>query len=188
MVSVIQYPLYYWNPDDPICDPATGLPTDEYLLFMNAAVDRGGGQGQDKLSGMKPNGKLQTYAMPSALAAIGAYYSNITTALVTAADAGSDVTFTIETHDRTAGGVTVEVQGATLTGAGYSTEYYLYYDDENFAGGAVTWGYTTNGIEAREGNDRVCIGTVTTPAPAGAPVTRGTADFDGGTAGDGLPP
>lgn len=52
---------------------------------------------------------------------------------------GTDTTITISDHTRRYNDKDVAVTGATLTGLTPETQYYLYYDDPDRAGGAVTY-------------------------------------------------
>lgn len=94
---------------------------------------------------------------------------------ITATDVGASVTVTISAHTRVypqAGGsnVSVSVNGGSLTGLAYSTDYWIYYDDPTHAGGAVTYVATTSDTTAAQIGDRHAVGGVSTPAAAAAPV------------------
>ena len=94
---------------------------------------------------------------------------------------GTDTTVTISDHDRVYPDKEVAVTGATITGLTPSTGYWLYYDDEDRAGGAVTWNVTTDFFTAQNTPDtpyRHYGGFATTD------VTGGT----GTTGGGSLPP
>lgn len=98
-------------------------------------------------------------------------YVTGTPPILTATDAGANVTITIAAHSRVYGdGTTVSVTGGNLTGLSYSTTYYIYYDQASRAGGAVTFVSTTTGNTAAQTGDRHLVGSVLTPAAAGAPV------------------
>lgn len=92
---------------------------------------------------------------------------------MTATDAGTDVTITISAHTRVYGnGDEVAVNGGSLTGVPYSETRYVYYDDPDREGGAVTYQSSTDEAEAVQVNDRHSLGVIETPAPA-APAKEG---------------
>jgi len=61
---------------------------------------------------------------------------------------GTDTSITVEGHTRTYADRTVSVTGATVTGLTPETLYHVYYDDEDRAGGAVTFAATTDPEQA----------------------------------------
>ena len=77
------------------------------------------------------------------------YIDNLAAAF-TGADEGTTASIAIPDHDRVypAPYATVAVDGDTIGGLAYATTYYIYYDDANLAGGAVTYGATTNSVDA----------------------------------------
>lgn len=98
--------------------------------------------------------------------------SYVTGLTITATDAGTSATVTISDHSRVYAynpPTTVAVTGSTITGLLYETTYYIVYDDPSRAGGAVGYGAYTSANEAAQVNDRHSVGTVVTPAAAGAP-------------------
>lgn len=100
--------------------------------------------------------------------------SGVTGATITASDAGTDATVTISGHTRVYGdGATVSVTGGSVTGLSYSTLYYVYYDQPSRAGGSVTYQVTTSAPTAAQTGNRHLVGSVTTPAAAGAPTDGG---------------
>jgi hypothetical protein len=104
--------------------------------------------------------------------------SYVSGATITATDAGANVTIAISGHTRYyphADGTTtsVSVTGGSLTGLAYSTKYYIYYDQASRAGGAVTYASTTSATTAAQIEPRHVVGSVMTPAAAGAPLTGG---------------
>lgn len=96
--------------------------------------------------------------------------------VVTAADAGTSITVTVAAHSRrygdgTAAGLTV----GTVTGLAYSTLYTVYYDDPTRSISNPTYVATIN-LKAGQNNylsGRHLVGTVQTPAAAGAAVLGG---------------
>lgn len=100
--------------------------------------------------------------------------SGVTGATITGSDAGTDATATISAHTRVYGdGSSVSVSGGSVTALAYSTFYYIYYDQPSRAGGAVTYQATTSATTAAQTGDRHLVGSVTTPAAAGAPTDGG---------------
>ena len=96
--------------------------------------------------------------------------SYVTGCTVTATDAGASATITISGHTRAYGdGTSVAVTGGTVTGQAYSTLFYVYYDQASRLGGAVTYLATTSSATAAQLGSRHVVGSVTTPAAAGAP-------------------
>lgn len=90
----------------------------------------------------------------------------------------TDDEITISNHNRIYADLTVAVTGTTLTGLTAETRYYLYYDDENRAGGAVTWVATTDFFEAQNSPDesaRHYAGYVTTDVVGGSGTSGGGA-------------
>lgn len=91
---------------------------------------------------------------------------------ITAADVGSDATITVSNHTRVYGdGESVSVTGGTVTGKSFSTLYFIYYDDEERDGGAVTYAAATTYLDAcpsQTNPDRHFVGSVTTPANGAA--------------------
>jgi len=98
---------------------------------------------------------------------------------LTATDAGSNVTVTISAFTMRIGGTDVSISGSTITGLGYKTVYYIYYDDANMAGGAVTFVATTSKETALAGDGRFFVGSILTP-PSGGNATIGNSDGGAG--------
>lgn len=95
--------------------------------------------------------------------------------ILSANDGGSSATIVVANHARKYGDTSsVSVTGDTLAGLSYSTLYSVYYDDDNHAGGAVTYHATTNPNTAlpNAATGRHFCGTVTTP-PSGGTTTSG---------------
>lgn len=96
---------------------------------------------------------------------------------LTATDAGSNATINIASFTMRFSDADVSVNSGSISGLSYSTLYYVYYTDPNFAGGAVTFASTTTKETALSSN-RLYIGSILTPA-SGAANTIG--NNDGGT-------
>jgi hypothetical protein len=98
--------------------------------------------------------------------------SFVTGVTITATDAGSNVTLTISAHTRVYGdGSSVAVSAGSITGLPYSTLEYVYYDDAARVGGAVTYLATTSSATAAQAGIRHTVGSATTPAALGAPIS-----------------
>lgn len=96
--------------------------------------------------------------------------SGVTGMTFSATDAGTNATITISSHTRVySDGVQVSVSGGSVTGLSYSTRYYVYYDDPEFDGGGVSYVATTVQADSAQTGNRHFVGTVVTPAAAGAP-------------------
>lgn len=96
---------------------------------------------------------------------------------LTASDAGSSATITIASFTMRFSDADVSVNSGSISGLSYSTLYYVYYTDPDFAGGSVTFASTTTKETALSSN-RLFIGSILTPA-SGAANTIG--NNDGGT-------
>ena len=94
---------------------------------------------------------------------------------LTATDAGASVTINIAAFTMRVGATDVAVNSGSVTALGYSTLYYIYYDDPTLGGGAVTFHATTTKESALNGNGRLFVGSIRTPA-AGGVDTQGNAD------------
>lgn len=106
-------------------------------------------------------------------------------AILSAVDVGTTASINIASHIRKYNDqISVNVVGSTITGLAFLTPYYIYYDDPNRNGGAVTYHAATNPNDALPGGvpGRHFCGTVTTPADGGSTVT-GTYDPPSGGGG-----
>lgn len=103
---------------------------------------------------------------------------------VTAEDVGSTVTVSIASHSVQFGFGTVAYNAGEITGLAFSTTLYVYADDPDYGGGAVTYVATTNPNLVTAGNGRYYVGKVITPAN-GAGSTGG--GWGGGGGGGGTP-
>jgi hypothetical protein len=98
--------------------------------------------------------------------------SYVTGATITATDAGTNATLSISAHTRVYGdGSSVAVSAGSITGLPYSTLEYVYYDDAARVGGAVTYLATTSSATAAQAGIRHTVGSATTPAALGAPIS-----------------
>jgi len=99
---------------------------------------------------------------------------------LTATDAGSDATINVASHTVQFGFGTVAYNAGSVTGLDYSTLYYVYADDPDYDGGAVTYLATENPLLVTAGNGRYYLGKVTTPAAAGGDTGGGWGGGGGG--------
>ena len=108
------------------------------------------------------------------------YLPNVTTAgagtalnvnPLSAADVGTTTTITIAAHTRQYGFGLVSLNAGSIAGLAFSTKYYVYYDDPNYAGGAVSYQATTNLQTVVAGNHRIYVSSITTPADGGSGTT-----------------
>lgn len=97
-------------------------------------------------------------------------------AILSATDAGSDVTLDIASHVRKySDSSSVSVTGSSIGGLAYSTLYYVYYDQPSRAGGAVTYHADTdpNVAKANSVGGRHECGIILTPAALAGPTDGG---------------
>lgn len=114
----------------------------------------------------------------------GGKLSTQSTQPLTAADVGTTATISVASHNVQFGFGTVGYNSGDITGLGFSTVYYVYTDDPNYAGGAVTYLATTNANNATANDGRYYVGKVTTPADGGGGTGGG---YGGGGGGGGFP-
>lgn len=102
-----------------------------------------------------------------------------TTNPLTAHDAGSNATINVASFPMRVPGITdINLNSGAITGLSYNTLYYVYYDDPNFFGGAVTYVATTTKETALNGAGRFFVGSITTPRAGGSDTTGNN---DGGS-------
>lgn len=178
----------------PLVDAATGKLTQEGLRRLNKALEQIEGAVNtlattlglvidlnDLITTVETAAENANTAAASAEAAAEASASAsalanswVTGLTISAADVGANVTVTLSAHTRhypQANGTTttVSVNGGTVTGLAYSTDYWIYYDDAARTGGAVTYAATTSPATAAQTGNRHAVGAVTTPAAAAPP-------------------
>lgn len=175
-------------PQAAIVDPKTGLPSLAFttywqkLLEAQEAIDA---EQSAQLAAILAAQNTATAALKEA-ARISSYADP--TAVLTAADAGTDASITIADHVRVypaKGDYDVDdlaVTGATLTGRAFSTEYFVYYDDPTLADTTPNYQTTTVFKDAQVGAapGRHFVGGVTTPADGGGTTTGGGGRPPGG--------
>jgi hypothetical protein len=98
---------------------------------------------------------------------------------LTGNDAGSNATINIAAFTMRSGGTDVSVNLGAVTILSYNTLYFIYYDDPDFVGGAVTYNATTSKETALIGENRFFVGSIQTPRAA-APDTIGNSDGGSG--------
>ena len=187
-----------------IVDPSTGNPTTDFLRAQNdsyanleSTVNSIKQQADDIAFSLRQAGIAITNAADAKAIALqqGKEASLVTsyitpdgvlTAAVDSADSAKAMVM-ISNHMRKYGdGSSVAVTGSTLHGLTLGAIYYITYMDVARAGGAVTYLYTTDGLQAGQGHDRHLVGTISTPgttATPSDPPTRG-----GGTRPPGVGP
>jgi len=97
--------------------------------------------------------------------------------ILSASDAGTDATISIAAHDRKYGdGTSVSIGADTLTGKSYSTEYFIYYNDNTYSDTTPTFIATTNSRTAQTNpsTGRHFVGAITTPASGGSSTSGGS--------------
>lgn len=87
---------------------------------------------------------------------------------LSAIDAGSSARIDNAQHDKHFGFGTFTYNSGSITSLNFSTKYFVYTDDPNLEGGAVTYFATTTKTEVTDSNSRIYIGEVTTPADGGS--------------------
>lgn len=111
-------------------------------------------------------------------------YTDPTTVLTSSTPTGATTsTIVVANHKRVyadAAKTTVNVTGKTITGLDPDTYYYLYYDDANFAGGAVDIKFSKNNLDAAQTNNRHSLGSIATPAVGGQQQSGGGTTPPGG--------
>lgn len=95
-----------------------------------------------------------------------------TTDPLTSTDAGSDVTITIAAFVMRDSGTDISITGDTITGESYNVVRYIYYDDPNKVGGAVTFIATATKLDLLDDSGRYFVGSIIT-ALAGGSDTNG---------------
>jgi hypothetical protein len=109
--------------------------------------------------------------------------------ILSAADAGTTATITVDDHDRiypVQGTVDVPdlaITGSDITGLSFATLYYVYYDDTTLADTTPTFQATTDAATAQVGAaaGRHFVGSITTPADGGIDTSGGGVGAPGGT-------
>lgn len=131
-----------------------------------AAADAAAANAQTTADGITNTSELST-----------SYVTSASPPIISATDAGTDVTVTIGNHFRNypqpdGSVIQVSVTGGTITGLSYDTFYYFYYDDAARLGGSVTFHATTSAETAAQIGDRHTVGGLRTPL-AGDPDVSG---------------
>jgi hypothetical protein len=143
------------------------------------------------------NGVLEAQATADASASENARINSYTapTNVLSAADVGSDATITIAAHTRVypvQGSIDIPdlaVAGGTITGLGFTTDYYVYYDDTTLADTTPTYQATIDSAEAQVGGaaGRHFVGYIATPANGGGGTSGTGGAPPGGGGGNPLP-
>ena len=97
---------------------------------------------------------------------------------LTASDAGGTATVSIAAHTLKTSTGDVSYNAGSIAGLSFSTLYYVYTDDEDFDGGAVTYQASTDAADAVGDAGRYYLGSITTGIAALSAnlsgVTKGT--------------
>lgn len=88
--------------------------------------------------------------------------STQTTNPLTSTGTASTASITIASHVVQYGGFTVSYNGGTISGLSPLTTYYVYADDANLDGGAVTYAASTTPVTVVASKDRYYVGSITT--------------------------
>lgn len=136
----------------------------------------------------------QTDATAAAREAARINSYTVPTIVLSAADAGTDATVTIDAHTRyypVQGAIDVPdlaLSGGMITGLAFSTAYWVYYDDTTLANAAPVYLAATNPTTAQVGTaaGRHFVGKITTPADGGT-ATTGTGGSTPPSGGGGDP-
>lgn len=99
---------------------------------------------------------------------------------LTASESGGIATINIAAHTVQFGFGPVAYNAGSISGLALNTLYYVYADDPNYAGGAVTYFATTNPLTVTSGNGRYYLGKITTPSGGGGPTGGGWGGGGGG--------
>lgn len=135
---------------------------DFILLAATTLSDRTGVAVTDILSLIGDTGKATSQRLMPTLnfANVGSIQSAIP--LTATADASTSVV-AIAAHSVYIGGETVAYNAGSVIGVPVSTDVYIYADDPNLAGGAVTYAYTTAFTDLAASAGRYRVGAIRTP-------------------------
>jgi len=92
---------------------------------------------------------------------------------LTAADVGSDTTITIASHNVHFDGNILAYNSGTITGLAFNTKFFVYADDTERDGGAVTYIASTTSTDMVASASRYYVGSITTPTDGGGGTTGG---------------
>lgn len=92
---------------------------------------------------------------------------------VSSTDAGATATVDIAAHTLARSSTDVDYSSGSITGLDYETTYYIYADDANFEGGAVTYVATTFKEDVIADVGRYFVSEVTTPSAASSDTIGG---------------
>lgn len=185
--------------NQPIVDPATGLPTPAFQTLQNnraaneetivnnivSALDQAGIATSSASDATTVASAAQSVAQTAngnasnALATAGSVArlqalmgSFITPGVLSATNTGL---INVAAHTRYyANGASVSVNAGSISGLALAMTYFVFYDDAGRTGGAVSYQATTNMTAAAQIGDRHVIGVVTTPVANGAVTTGRT--------------
>ena len=99
---------------------------------------------------------------------------------LTATDVGATTTITVAAHTLVYDGGSLSYNAGSIAGLGFASFYYVYADDPDKAGGAVTYIATGLKTDTTANKGRYFVGSITTPADGAG----GTIGEPGGGSGD----
>ncbi len=86
---------------------------------------------------------------------------------LSAIDNGSTAKINIASHTRQYGFGLITLNAGSISGLGFNTKYYVYYDDPNYTGGTMTYRATTNLQTVAASNHRIYVSAIVTPSNGG---------------------
>lgn len=107
--------------------------------------------------------------------------------LTASTDSGGFSQISVAAHDVQYGFGEVSYNSGTISGLSPSTTYYVYADDPDYEGGAVTYLATTNANLITASDGRYYVGRITTPATQSDPPASGNWGGGGGGGGFQIP-
>jgi hypothetical protein len=137
---------------------------------------------------LNTDGRLRTSTNLFSALAVGARNSN--TVALSATNSSGVCAINVAAHTRKVPGesavITVNYNSGSISGLTASTAYYVYCDDPNLVGGAVTYIASTDPDTLVGFAGRVVVGSISTPATSGGGSTggggfTGTGGSGGGT-------
>ncbi|WNZ54786.1 hypothetical protein QT397_18145 [Microbulbifer sp. MKSA007] len=177
-----QYQYHYW--DGSTTKRVSFTPTEKLLIigeiYLSATevVDSGGVYQNPRpligfaqyLSGLNEKGQIADQrSLQQNMGSVASLPTS--SAVLSAADDGSTAKISISSHSVQYAGFTVAYNSGSITGLSFSTTYYVYVDDPDYAGGGVTYYATTQIWKLAAGIGRRAVGTIRTPAKGGGSTT-----------------
>ncbi|WP_444926791.1 hypothetical protein ACJJI4_01340 [Microbulbifer sp. TRSA002] len=173
-----QYRYHYF--DGSIAKHTYFTPTEKMLIIgeiylSGNEVIAGGGIYQNPrpligfaqyMSGLNENGQIADQrSLQQNIGSIASLPTSNT--VLSASDDGSTAKITIAAYSVQYAGFTVSYNSGSITGLSFSTTYYVYVDDLDYAGGGVTYYVTQQVWQLSAAPGRRAVGTIKTPANGG---------------------